>query len=140
LIAARAATALALVAALAVSACGGSDDDEPRRGSAPVENTAARRFVEAVNSGSATRVMATLTADAIVIDGGRRFDDTAAIREWLDAEVTGVHGRITVRGEQPSSDGTVLTVDFRSSAFRGSELRYAFVTRSDRVAELTLGG
>jgi hypothetical protein len=70
----------------------------------------------------------------------RRFDDSAAISEWLGAEVTGVDGRITVRREQPSSAGTVLTVDFRSSAFRGNGLRYAFVTRGDRVAELTLGG
>jgi ketosteroid isomerase-like protein len=140
----RAVTALGLVAALAVCACGGGRDDESAQNAptatAPVENAAARRFVEAVNSGSTDRVMATLTDDAVVVDSGRRFTDPGAITKWLEAEVTGADGRLTIRREEESADGTVLTVDFRSSAFSGTGLRYAFVTRGDRVAELTLEG
>jgi hypothetical protein len=33
----------------------------------------------------------------------------------------------------------VLIVDFRSSGFNGTGLRYGFTTRGDRVAGLTLG-
>jgi hypothetical protein len=139
----RAATVLVAV----LASCGGSDDERPaqpaapeRSAGAPVQNAAARRFVAAVNSSSTARVMATLTDDAVVIDSGRRFDDAQAIRDWVDAEVTGVDGHITVDREQLSADGTVLTVDFRSSGFTGADLRYAFETRGDRVTRLTLGG
>ena len=145
---ARLVVATVLVATLASPSCGGSDDDErpaqpaapERSAGAPVQNAAARGFVTAVNSGSTDRVMATLTDDAVVIDSGRRFADPQAIRDWLDAEVTGPDGHITVDREQPNADGTVLTVDFRSSAFNGADLRYAFETRGDRVTRLTLGG
>jgi ketosteroid isomerase-like protein len=140
--------AAVLMAALASLSCGGSDDDErPARSAAsersagvPVQNAAARDFVAAVNSGSTDRVIATLTDAAVVIDGGRRFADAQAIRDWLNAEVTGVDGHITVDDERANADGTVLTVDFRSSAFSGDDLRYAFQTRGDRVTRLTLGG
>jgi hypothetical protein len=136
------------VAALASPSCGGSDADQrpaqpatqQRSAGAPVQNAAARAFVEAVNSGSTDRVMATLTADAVVIDSGRRFAHAQAIRDWVDAEVTGPGGHITVNGERPNAGGTVLTIDFRSSGFDGANLRYAFGTRGDRVARLTLGG
>jgi hypothetical protein len=137
-----------VAAALASPACGGSDDDErparpaapERSAGAPVQNAAARGFVAAVNSGSTDRVMATLTDDAVVIDSGRRFADAQAIRDWVDAEVTGRDGHITVERERPNAGGTVLTVDFRSSAFDGADLRYAFETRGDQVKRLTLGG
>jgi polyisoprenoid-binding protein YceI len=137
-----------VVVALASPSCGGSDDTErpappaapERSAGAPVQNAAARGFVAAVNSGSTDRVMATLTVDAVVIDSGRRFADTQAIRDWVDAELTGVDGRITVEGERPNAGGTVLTVDFRSSGFNGADLRYAFETRGDRIMRLTLGG
>jgi hypothetical protein len=55
--------------------------------------------------------MATLTDDAVVIDSGRRFAPAQAIRDWLDAEVIGPDGRITVDGERPNAGGAVLTVD-----------------------------
>lgn len=137
-----------LVAALASPSCGASDDDErpaqsaapERSAGAPVQNAAARGFVAAVNSGSTDRVMATLTDDAVVIDSGRRFADAPAIRDWVDAEVTGVEGHVAVDLERPNAGGTVLTVDFRSSGFSGDDLRYAFETRGDRVTHLTLGG
>jgi hypothetical protein len=140
--------AAVLVAALASPSCGGSDDDERpaqsaasvRSAGAPVQNAAARDFVAAVNNGSTDRVIATLTGDAVVIDSGRRFVDAQAIRDWVDAEVTGVDGHITVDDEQPNADGTVLTVDFRSSGFSGDDLRYVLETRGDRVTRLTLGG
>jgi hypothetical protein len=140
--------AAVLMAALASLSCGGSDDAErparsaapERSAGAPVQNAAARDFVAAVNSGSTDRVIATLTDGAVVIDSGRRFADTQAIRDWVDAEVTGVGGHITVGDERPNAGGTVLTVDFRSSGFSGDDLRYAFQTRGDRVTRLTLGG
>jgi hypothetical protein len=140
--------AAVLVAALASPSCGGSDDDERpaqsaapgRSAGTPVQNAAARDFVAAVNSGSTDRVMATLTDDAVVIDSGRRFADSQAIRDWVGAEVTGVDGHITVDDEQPNAGSTVLTVDFRSSGFSGDDLRYAFETRGDRVTRLMLGG
>jgi hypothetical protein len=111
-----------------------------RPAGAPVGNAAARAFAAAVNSGSTDRVMATVTDDAVVIDGGRRFADAQAIHDWVDADVTGPDGHITVDGERPNSGGTVLTVDFRSSGFDGANLRYAFETQSDRVTRLPLGG
>jgi hypothetical protein len=74
-----------------------------------------------------------------VIDSGRWFADPAAIPSWIDTEVTGVDGRITVDSEETTADGVVLMVDFRSSGFSGTDLRYGFVTRGDRVASLTLG-
>jgi hypothetical protein len=33
----------------------------------------------------------------------------------------------------------VLIVDFRSSGFNGTDLRYGFTTRGNRIASLTLG-
>jgi hypothetical protein len=140
--------AAVVVAALASSSCGGSDDAErpaqpaatERPAGAPVRNAAVRAFVAAVNSGSTDRVMATLTDDAVVIDSGRRFADAQAIRDWINAEVTGPDGHIMVDAERPNAGGTVLTVDFRSSGFDGANLRYAFETRGDRVTRLTLGG
>ena len=84
--------------------------------------------------------MATLTDDAVVIDSGRRFADPRAIRDWIEAEVTGIDGHITVDREQPTADGIVLMVDFRSSGFNGADLSYAFETRGDRVTRVTLGG
>jgi hypothetical protein len=33
----------------------------------------------------------------------------------------------------------VLIVEFRSSGFNGTDLRYAFITRGNRIAGLTLG-
>jgi hypothetical protein len=140
--------AAVFVAALVSPSCGGSDDAErPTQSAAPersagavVQNAAARDFIAAVNSGSTDRVMATLTDGAVVIDSGRRFADTQAIRDWVDAEVTGVDGHITVDDEQPNAGGTVLTVDFQSSAFNGADLRYVFEARGDRVTRLTLGG
>jgi hypothetical protein len=45
-----------------------------------------------------------------------------------------------VRDERASADGTVLTVDFASTGFSGSDLRYTFTTDGDRIARLTLGG
>jgi hypothetical protein len=102
-------------------------------------NTAARRFVNAVNNGSTDQVMATLAGDAVVIDSGRRFADAGSIRDWIDTEVTGVDGRITVRSEQATSDGAELRVDFQSSGFNGTNLRYRFSTRGDRITNLTLG-
>jgi SnoaL-like protein len=128
----RALILAATVAAVALAGCGGSDDD-PR-------NAAAARFVEAVNAGSTDRVMETLTEDAVVIDSGRRFADPDSIREWVDSEVTGVDGRIAVRDERATDEGVVLTVDFESSGFSGTDLRYTFTTRGERVADLTLGG
>jgi ketosteroid isomerase-like protein len=110
-----------------------------RPAGAPVGNAAARAFAAAVNSGSTDRVMATLTDDAVVIDGGRRFADAQAIRDWVDADVTGPDGHITVDAERLHAGGTVLTVDFRSSGFDGANLQSAFETRSDRVMRLTLG-
>jgi ketosteroid isomerase-like protein len=104
-----------------------------------MKNQAARRFVDAVNAGDTDQVLAALTDDAVVIDSGRRFADSTAIRNWLDTEVTGIDGRITVNSEQTTADGVVLIVDFRSSGFNGTDLRYAFITRGDRVASLTLG-
>jgi hypothetical protein len=154
----RAMIIAATVAAIGLAACGGGDDeaDSARNGraeapnSAPdspsrersadtVQNPAAARFIESVNAGSTDRVMETLTDDAVVIDTGRRFADSDAIREWVDSEVTGVDGRITVRNERAADDGVVLTVDFESSGFSGTDLRYMFTTRGDRVANLTLG-
>jgi ketosteroid isomerase-like protein len=105
-----------------------------------VENAAARRFIEAVNGGSVDAVMATLADDAVVIDSGRTFDDAGAIRDWLEAEVTGVDGRMTVRSVQSSSaEAAELRVDFASSAFSGTDLRYRFTTSGDQVTNLTLG-
>jgi hypothetical protein len=129
---ARLLIAATLVGVVGIGACGGSDEEE----TTPV----AKRFVEAVNSGSTDRVLATLSRDAVVVDSGRRFADRQAIRAWLDAEVTGVEGRITVQDDEPSANGTVLTVDFESSGFRGTDLRYAFVIGRDRISRLTLGG
>ena len=109
---ARLVVATVLVATLASPSCGGSDDDErpaqpaapERSAGAPVQNAAARGFVTAVNSGGTDRVMATLTDDAVVIDSGRRFADPQAIRDWLDAEVTGPDGHITVDRERPNAE------------------------------------
>jgi SnoaL-like domain len=130
---------------LALSACSGTEEpaaaERQPTVSAPVEvnNQAARRFVDAVNAGDTDQVLATLTDDAVVIDSGRRFADRTAIRGWIDTEVTGIDGRITVNSEQATADGVVLIVEFRSSGFNGTGLRYGFVTRGDRVASLTLG-
>lgn len=144
----RARTALTVFAcatALGLSACSGTEEPAPADRqptvSAPVkvQNQAARRFVDAVNAGDTDQVLATLTDDAVVIDSGRRFADPTAIRNWIDTEVTGIDGRITVDSEQTTADGVVLIVDFRSSGFNGTDLRYGFVTRGDRVASLTLG-
>jgi hypothetical protein len=138
-------TAFACATALGLSACSGTEEpaaaDRQPTVSAPVEvqNQAARRFVDAVNTGDTDQVLATLTDDAVVIDSGRRFADPTAIRNWIDTEVTGIDGRITVNREQTTADGVVLTVDFQSSGFNGTDLRYGFVTRGDRVASLTLG-
>jgi hypothetical protein len=145
---ARVRAALAVVACatvLGLSACSGTQEPAASESqptvSAPVgvKNQAARRFVEAVNAGDTDQVLATLTDDAVVIDSGRRFADPTVIRDWIDTEITGIDGRITVNSEQPTADGVVLIVDFRSSGFTGSDLRYGFVTRGDRVAGLTLG-
>jgi hypothetical protein len=144
----RVCAALAVVACatvLGLSACSGTQEPAASESqptvSAPagVQNQAARRFVEAVNAGDTDQVLATLTDDAVVVDSGRRFADPTAIRDWIDTEITGIDGRITVNSEQPTTDGVVLIVDFRSSGFNGSDLRYGFVTRGDRVASLTLG-
>jgi hypothetical protein len=131
---------------LGLSACSGTEEpaaaDRQPTASAPaaeVKSQAARRFVDAVNAGDTDQVLATLTDDAVVIDSGRRFADPAAIRDWIETEITGIDGRITVNSEQPTTDGVVLIVDFRSSGFNGSGLRYGFITRGDRVAGLTLG-
>jgi hypothetical protein len=131
---------------LGLSACSGTQEpaaaDRQPTASAPaaeVQNQAARRFVEAVNAGDTDQVLATLTDDAVVIDSGRRFADPTAIRDWVETEVTGIHGRIAVTSEQPTTDGVVLIVDFRSSGFNGTGLRYGFITEGDRVAGLTLG-
>jgi SnoaL-like domain len=138
-------TVFACVTALGLSACGGTEEpaaaDRQPTVSAPVEvqNQAARRFVDAVNAGDTDQVLASLTDDAVVIDSGRRFADPTAIRNWIETEVTGIDGRITVDSEQTTADGVVLIVDFRSSGFNGTGLRYGFVTRGDRVASLTLG-
>jgi SnoaL-like domain len=138
-------TVLACASVLGLSACDGTEDpaaaDRQPTASAPagVQNQAARRFVEAVNAGDTDQVLAALTDDAVVIDGGRRFADPTAIRNWIETEVTGIDGRITVNREQPTTGGVVLIVDFRSSGFNGTGLRYAFVTEGDRVASLTLG-
>jgi SnoaL-like domain len=138
-------TVFACVTALGLSACGGTEEpaaaDRQPTVSAPVEvqNQAARRFIDAVNAGDTDQVLASLTDDAVVIDSGRRFADPTAIRSWIDTEVTGVDGRITVDSEQTTADGVVLIVDFRSSGFNGTDLRYGFVTRGDRVASLILG-
>jgi hypothetical protein len=139
-------TVVACATVLGLSACSGTEEPGPAdrqpTSSAPpaaVQNQAARRFVEAVNAGDTDQVLATLTEDAVVVDSGRRFADPTAIRDWIDAEVTGIDGRITVNSEQPTTDGVVLIVDFRSSGFNGSDLRYGFTTRGDRVASLTLG-
>jgi hypothetical protein len=139
-------TVVTCATVLGLSACSGIEEpaaaDRQPTVSAPaaeVQNQAARRFVDAVNAGDADRVLATLTDDAVVVDSGRRFADPTAIRDWVETEVTGIDGRITVNSEQPTADGVVLIVDFRSSGFNGSDLRYAFITRGDRVAGLTLG-
>jgi hypothetical protein len=151
----------AVVACLALAACGDSDsaggdtqptseasagqavDDASPGGAASarptVENPAARRFVDAVNDGNSDQVMATLAANSVVVDGGRRFTDPEAIRQWLETEVTGVDGKLNVTNERETSDGAVLTVDFASAGFSGSDLRYTFVTRRDEVVSLTLG-
>jgi hypothetical protein len=88
-------TVLAGTAVLGLSACGGTEEpaaaDHQPTASAPaavVQNQAARRFVEAVNAGDTDQVLATLTDDAVVIDGGRRFADPAAIPSWIDTEAT----------------------------------------------------
>jgi len=140
-------TVVACATVLGLSACSGTEESEPAAVegqstvSAPagVKNQAARRFVDAVNAGDTDQVLATLTDDAVVIDSGRRFADRTAIRNWIDTEVTGIDGRITVNSEQTTADGVVLVVDFRSSGFNGTGLRYSFITRGDRVANLTLG-
>lgn len=138
-------TVLACTTALGLSACSGTEEPAPadrqRTVSAPIEvqNQAARRFVDAVYVGDTDQVLASLTDDAVVIDSGRRFADPTAIRNWIETEVTGIDGRITVDSEQTTADGVVLIVDFRSSGFNGTGLRYGFVTRGDRVASLTLG-
>lgn len=138
-------TVLASAAVLGLSAC--SDIEEPAPADrqptvstpAEVQNQPARRFVEAVNAGDTDQVLATLTDDAVVIDSGRRFADPTAIRNWIEIEVTGIDGRITVNREQATPDGVVLIVEFRSSGFNGTDLRYAFITRGNRIAGLTLG-
>jgi SnoaL-like domain len=138
-------TVVACATVLGLSACSGTEepaaaDRQPTvRAPVGVQNQAARRFVDAVNAGDPDQVLAALTDDAVVIDSGRRFADPTAIRNWIDTEVTGIGGRITVNSEQTTADGVVLIVDFSSSGFNGSDLRYAFITRGDRVASLTLG-
>jgi SnoaL-like domain len=139
-------TILSCATVLGLSACSGTQEpaaaDRQPTVSAPaaeVKSQAARRFVDAVNAGDTDQVLASLTDDAVVIDSGRRFADRAAIRDWIETEVTGIDGRITVTSEQPTADGVVLIVDFRSSGFNGTGLRYAFITRGGRVASLTLG-
>lgn len=150
----RATLASAFTVALGLSGCGDMDEQDNAgpstttaaqptgtsvAGGVAVTNPAARRFVDAVNSGSTDQVIATLTGDAVVIDSGRRFADAQSIRNWIDAEVTGVDGRITVRSEQPAADGTELRVDFSSSGFNGTDLRYRFTTRGDLITNLTFG-
>jgi len=138
-------TVVTCATVLGLSACSGTEEpaaaDRQPTVSAPVEvkNQAARRFVEAVNAGDTDQVLATLTDDAVVVDSGRRFADPTTIRDWIETEVTGIDGRITVTSEQPTPNGVVLIVDFRSSGFTGTGLRYGFTTRGNRVASLTLG-
>lgn len=94
-------------------------------------------LVDAVNRGDTAAFLALFVGDAVVDDGGRRFEGLAAIRAWSDAEFIGANGRMTVTTSAQHGDIVTFEADWRSDLHGGAS-RFLFVLEGDRVREMRI--
>lgn len=67
-------------------------------------------FIRAINDHDADAFLSTFTADAVVVDVGREFRGTGAIKEWGDREIFSVNVTLEVVDVNDPDGHTVVTV------------------------------
>lgn len=81
---------------------------------------AIEKFLQATNAGDYLRFLEAFSADAVIVDWGRKFAGREEIDRWNQLENIGTQNQIRVTGSRMSGQDTVLDVDVSGRGFNGS--------------------
>lgn len=102
------------------------------RGQEP-SNPVVARLVAAINNGDRAAFLAGLTPDATLTDDGR----PRSVRDWIDREIFGVHGHLSVEREQ--DQGLHLLGRYRNDTWGEMSTFWTFTISGDKVSGIETG-
>jgi len=100
-------------------------------------------FIEATNAHHSEELLATLTADAVIVDEGEVYKGITAIKEWSDEKYIGAKVTLDVVDLVDSNDKTIVTVrvdgNFDKSGLPDPFLMdFHFTVDRNKIAALTI--
>ena len=98
------------------------------------------RYLAAHRVRDADTAISAFTADAVVVDDGRSYAGTEAIREFLTKAAAEFEYTTTLIAAEEISPGQFVAVNHVAGNFPGSpvDLRYRFALRDGLIAALTI--
>lgn len=96
-----------------------------------------RQFVEATNEGDTEAFLRTFTADAVLIDWGRRFRGRKQIAEWNASDNIGVQSNLRVISIAPAEGTYRVRIAVTGEGFNG-EGDMTFTLEGDLISSLVI--
>jgi hypothetical protein len=105
--------------------------------STPVVPPPVDRAVDATNAQNTQAFLDVFTADGAVDDWGRVFEGHAAIKQWSDRELIGVHASLRVTGVDQDGDQVTVTAEVGGEGFNGPS-HFTFTIKGDKVSRMRI--
>lgn len=101
--------------------------------------TAIERYISGKNTADFDTAVSGFSGLAVVMDEGRRYEGTAAIRAWMEETTAKYHDFAVVKSAAVEGDEVMVLADV-SGAFPGSPLpfRFRFTLADDRIVGLEI--
>ena len=96
-----------------------------------------RQFVEATNEGATEAFLGTFTADAVLIDWGRRFRGRKQIAEWNASDNIGVQSNLRIISIVRSDGAYRVRIAVTGNGFNG-EGDMTFTLDGDLISSLVI--
>ncbi|WP_024800089.1 hypothetical protein [Nocardia sp. BMG51109] len=92
-------------------------------------------LVDALNAGDRAAFFGVLTDDATMSDDGTDRD----LRQWVDGEVFGSNGRMTVDPDSISDGGRAFVADYANDRWGSMRTAWRFTVAGDKVGRFETG-